>query len=271
MNSLSEFIWWMCNDQNPHRKLPMVYSYSELSRRLGYKSRSFIREVAEKKRAPSLQLVQRLNSFLKCNSTWTHYFENIYKKEMTTDALELQRCETQIIENKNRIRKGLLSKKINTRMHDSRFYINDPDTPVIFAALGSPENGASVSEIQTRTHLKPAKIQMILDLFVEKKVVKTLNDRYYLDDIHIFLERFGNDEVFLSDIQNATQKIQHQSRQKQITKDELLFLSSFSISEKNLPELRKKLSVFVRNFIVENEEPNGDKVVNLSTFFTLNR
>ena len=267
MNSIGEILSWLCDRERLTSGKPKVYSYAEVARLLNYKSRSYIREVAEKKAKPNLQLVQRFAQYFKLNAAWKKYFELLCKQEIDADS----KLEVEIVLQRQKLQK--LAAVLKTSFEDSKsdFYIQSPLVPIIYSALGSFEVGASLKDIVQRTSLAEAQIQPALDKLIESGGVVFQQGRYFAKNNQVLIERCNDQDVFINDLNWTIKNLQSRINSKNVQPDELLFLSTYSIADKNLATFKQKLAALLTEFSTETESPDGNTVVNLSAFLTLNK
>lgn len=267
MNSIGEILSWLCDRERLTSGKPKVYSYAEVARLLNYKSRSYIREVAEKKAKPNLQLVQRFAQYFKLNAAWKKYFELLCKQEIDADS----KLEVEIVLQRQKLQK--LAAVLKTSFEDSKsdFYIQSPLVPIIYSALGSFEVGASLKDIVQRTSLAEAQIQPALDKLIESSGVVFQQGRYFAKNNQVLIERCNDQDVFINDLNWTIKNLQSRINSKNVQPDELLFLSTYSIADKNLATFKQKLAALLTEFSTETESPDGNTVVNLSAFLTLNK
>lgn len=267
LSSIGEILSWLCDRERVTLGKPKVYSYAEVARLLNYKSRSYIREVAEKKSKPNLQLVQRFAQYFKLNTAWKKYFELLCKQEIDPDS----KIEVEILLQRQKLQKLLAVLKTSFEQTKTDFYIQSPLVPIIYSALGSFEIGASLKDIIQRTSLAESQIQPALDKLIESGGVVFQQGRYFAKNNQVLIERCNDQDVFINDLNWTIKNLQSRISAKNIQSDELLFLSTYSIADKNLSTFKQKLAALLTEFSTETESPDGNTVVNLSAFLTLNK
>lgn len=268
LNSIGEFLYWLCDQERSRTRVkPKLYSYAELARLFNYKSRSYIREVAEKKSKPNPQLIGRLSQYFKFNNTWKKYFELLCLLE-AADEKDRYNLKTELLLQKQKLQKQISILRTSFEKNKTDIYIHSPLIPVIYSALGSLEKGASLDEIILRTHINEIHIRPALDTLVQSSSVIFQDGRYYAKSNQVMIDRCHDQETFINDVNWTLKNLQTRINSKSIHSDEMLFLSTYSIADDQLAQFKKKLSALLTEFSTDTESPDGNKVVKLSAFLT---
>lgn len=250
--------------------LSFTISYAELSRRAGFKARSFPREVVKGDRSVNLKNIEqfaeglRLNRELKSLLTTLVQIESTEVPEKIAKLQEtLQRLRRKIRSPKQianpAIPKQALPVKLDRWVKETAF-------AKVYAALGEAEVGATVDEIQSRTGLSLSDVGHALRILEKWEVLQfnASSGRYLPMHLHVLLSAHSSEEIFRACFQDAVSRMQTAFPEKAQSKEDLFFASTFSVRKSNMPELRQRMKELLSEFVEESETALGDDVVTLA-------
>ena len=134
---------------------------------------------------------------------------------------------------------------------------------MVYAALGSVERGATVSEISQRTELSDFEVEAALEHMLKGGLALKKKARYYPLQAHLSFEGLNQSEIFKKHfILNSERAIK--IVKSGLSSDSKLFMSSaFSVNPADLPKLKDELRSLLLKFVDSSERANGHKVVNI--------
>lgn len=236
---------------------PRKVSYSQISKKMGLRSRSNVREVAEGLKNPSPAFLFSFCEAWKMTAAWKSFFYALHALEITDSIRERETLN----QARQRIRKQLARKAFRG---ESKNLLHSPSIPLVFAALGSVEQGSPLLEISKKTGLPAEKIDQILAELVAAGAAKVENGIAYPIGLHLVLETVGADEFFRRDTSHSLTIAKN--RLNLPNTNDYFFGSTFSIQEQDLPTLKDKLDILLKDYVSEAESSEGNRIVNLTAF-----
>jgi uncharacterized protein (TIGR02147 family) len=240
-------------------------SYSLLARRAGFSARSYTREIMTGKKPVTTKSFDALASALTLSKDAAAYLRLLLALEIDAfNPKQFSRAEIEglLRRQRSKIEKRSENRKLRPKNGDA-FGIED--WPLVFASLGSWESGVSLSEISTRTGLAISHCELMLREMINHEIVhhEVISGRYIPKNQHLLFEKLAADkrlqDFFLRDLR----KLQTRASERFDRADHLFFDSTFSILEERLAELRKVLWSTLVEFVDDQEDSTGGKIVTL--------
>lgn len=242
-------------------------NFSDLSRRAGFSSRSYIKEViAGKKRLTATSMAKFKKAFHLSGPLATYFgtLVELEEPDVNVEALprevllaKLEKIRLRLTRQKNT---GHANKK--TLKTDEIF--KNRYVPLVFASLGSLEGGASLTEIQSRCGLNLDIINSILLHFTQQGLIESKEERYFVKDSELDLFGLGNDINFLNVYIEAISSLRQRAQKGINSKSELFMHSAFTVKAERLPEIKTKLKTILLEFLDEEQIDDGDKIAQLT-------
>lgn len=151
------------------------------------------------------------------------------------------------------------------RASRDRDMLSDPKVLAVYAAAGSPEHGALLEEIRSRTGLQDAEAKVVVSDLQRIGLLAERGGRIHPTDFHLFLKGPGKDEFVLKVFRQACMLATQRAREALESEREMFFASSFCVDERRMPELKAALRKTVLRFVDESIDPEGSRVVRLLT------
>lgn len=243
----------------------IAYSFSALSHRAGFKSRSFISEVLAGKKNMSLVSLQKLCEALSLKSSIKQLTQLLLLKELASSepnpALELkiQGLKKKI---QSEYQRMAFQNQSDQSLKDNPFGF--PELMYIYAALGEHHLGASIEEIVSKTGLSPDVCVRNLEFLQEHQFIERKERRYFANLSHLVLNQLGQSMDFKKIYLRSLCSLQKNADKNFNSTTDLFFHSAFSISQKNLPLLKNKLRELIIDFVDEHEDDDGIKIAKLT-------
>lgn len=259
-----------CKDKTP-------LSYAEFSRRAGFSSRAFIRDVISGDKRVCLSNFDKICLGLKLNSDLKEYFKAMVSAEEADFQAHIK-TEPKIVlrRQSEKIRKSLAIKRINLEdpehqvRHQMRKVLSQPGVSLVFAASGTEAGGASFQEIQKRCRLDEKTIEKAIKELVRFELLSSTDGRFYPCSAHIAIERLGGDEFFKIDFERSITMLKKNFETRPQHAVSLFLSSTFCVEADRLPKLKEHLNKALLEFINEAEASEGDTIVNLIVGLTPN-
>lgn len=235
---------------------PRLMSYSLVSKKMGLRSRSNVREVAEGLKKPSTAFLHSFCEAMKMTAAWKSFFHALHAAEADKPGgRELLKAA-----------RARISKQLKKKIHSgpSKSLLHSPAIPLVFAALGSVESGASIRNIVEKTGLAQPEAEKIVAELVRAGAAREENGIVYPLDLHLVLEIVGADEFFRRDTLNSLSIAK--GRLSLPKNSDYFFSSTLSVLKRDLPKLQDRLDLLLKEYVSEAESADGDQIVNLTAF-----
>ena len=247
-------------------------NYSDLSRRCGFASRSYIKEVLDKRKSLTAHSVGKIKKGLKLSGLLGNFFEllvSIEEPEANVGGFSNEVLRERIEKLRLRLKKNATVAEFLTskEVRNSIFLIRHVSE--VYASLGSVEMGASLDEIRSRCGLSVSQIEPILLHFLRLGVIEISGSRYYVKnpdiDIYDLDENINFQKAYLQSLASLVERAEKGLKSPQ----ELFLHTAFSVQEIRLPILKKKLQQTIEDFMNEEQDDLGEKVVKMNLGFYL--
>jgi uncharacterized protein (TIGR02147 family) len=239
------------------------FGYSDIARRARFSARSFPRDVALGTKRLSPRSLAQLSVGLGLKGDLAEYFRILV--EIETPDCRVKTQSTEKLENS--------LKNLRTRILRRSDEVPNPSSQEtlpelfsiarIYAALGDPADGASLSEIQNRTGVNKSEIQHIIAKFKKSGLITERHERYFACDKHLSLSQLkaGSDfqKFFLLLLSEASAL----ARADFESSERLFFGSTFSVSRADLPALKSELRSILLRYVDQSESARGNAITSL--------
>lgn len=237
-------------------------SYAHITRKAGFSSRAYIREIVIGKKRLTAKALPPLASALGLSGDLQKYFIYLAASK-ESDIQNLYRVKPDAL---GKLRKKLLTQNYTRQESQNlgdRIYAL-PAVTQVFAALGDSNTGSTLEEIVAKIQMPRNMILETLWGLVGTGLVNLKADGHYVAQTeHVAFTELGKSEIFkklyLENLLNTRRVAESEFESAQ----DLFFLSSFSVNSSRLPELKTQLRELLHRFVEESEQPDGDAVVNL--------
>jgi hypothetical protein len=146
---------------------------------------------------------------------------------------------------------------------DASQLFHDPSTLVIMSAVGTPEKGAQLEEIISRSGLSAAEVKLLLPKLVQAKIIRLENTCYFVDDFHQFLSADVQKEAFAAVFSAACHVAAQKASTAKNEDSEMFFTSFFCVDRAKLPELKAALRKTLLQFVDDSIQTDANSVVRL--------
>ncbi len=242
-------------------------TYAEFSRRAGFSSRAFIRDIINGAKSVNLNNFERICTGLKLNSDMKEYFKALVAIEESQFTFgQKEEPKIRLAKKKEKILKYLTVKKMSKADHSreiTKLLLNS-EIPLVYAASGTTELGASFDEIKKRSKLSDYVIENCIKLLMQSNILVLKNNRYYPCSPHIAIEELGGDNFFKLDFSRSLAKLKNISENRPQHNISLFLSSTFSVQESQLTQLKENLNSVLMEFITQSENPSGETLVTLT-------
>lgn len=243
-------------------------TYAVLTRRAGFSSRSYVRDVMTGKRRLTQDALPRFVKAMELKGEYRRFFSLLVQSAPNRFGIVSDsKVKDKIVRLKNRVLSTREPGRFPTHAHSLYLGKNRLE---IYAALGTPESGATLEEICTRTGFSKEECSKTLVQMMSDGAVSpgSEGNRFFAKEPHLVLPKIGNQGVFQASYLHFLEETKARAK-KEFESDDQLFISSvFSIDPKQMPEFKEELRQLLVRFVDTAENPNGKKVVRLVTGFT---
>jgi uncharacterized protein (TIGR02147 family) len=240
------------------------FGYSDIARRGAFKSRSFPREVALGKKNLTHSSLQKFVIGLGLKGILAEYFRALV--ELETPECRTQNFQSDKLENKLRnLRSRLLKKSfanVDTKVSEAPFEL--AHIPQVYAALGLPLVGATLSEIKKRTSLPIDEIATVIEKLLKSGFIEQQGQRYLAKQNHLNLPGLKQSQIFKEFFLKTVAEASMKARSHFDSDEDLFFSSSFSVKKSDLRQLKNELREVLLRYVDDAEKPQGDSVVSMA-------
>lgn len=235
------------------------HSYAFIARSAGFASRSFPREVVTGKKSLTLLSAQALGVGLKLNQDLREYLIALVDFETgAANTADAQKKEKKL-------------KSIRTRIHrrksgsgsENETVFLDRHFSSVFSALGRPDKGATLQEIEKRTGLGIAEIHLTVEHLVKLGLVEIKNNRYIGLGNHLAFTELKKNGAFHRLFLDRIQTVRSLAAKDFDSKRALFQETTFSVRQDRLPQLKAELRELILKFVDEAEDAEGDGIASL--------
>lgn len=233
-------------------------NYADFSRKCGFSSRSFIVEFLSGKKQLSVDSLRRIKMALKLPKNYLKYFELLVFKEnpvIRPSNLKTPLIETKLVELKNQIYQ--VAQYENKQSLD---WLTQPETFLIYAALGSICRGASIEEIHLRTQFPLEKIKDILAVMISHKLISRKKSRYYVFSETLDVLNFKDAQTMKILTENIFQGLRKNFNKTFNNPNSTVFFTTFSIQQSQIKNFKRELNELIFQLIDKYQDDDGTTV-----------
>lgn len=251
-----EFVesYWVLRNKND-RKI----NYAELSRRCKYSSRAHIYELLTGKKKISAPVVVRLSEALRLKSTEKRLFALLAEKETSSKVTKALDDSIKVLAAKLILQTQINDSEIKMTEVFSGYHVFS-----IYAALGSPEKGASLAELKSSTNINENLILTALEKFIATGCVEKNKDRYFLTTVSLDLVNLGANLNFKEAFLRALDQIKPRAQRMEFFGSDLYFHTAIPIRKGTQKLLKERLRECIIDFIDKNDGGIGDEIVHIN-------
>ncbi|MBL7672421.1 MAG: hypothetical protein JNM39_18225 [Bdellovibrionaceae bacterium] len=244
-----------------HRR---TLSYAEFSRRAGFSSRSYIRDILLGKKRVNLSNFEKIAVGLKLTSHQREFFRALVTLEEPGFRVRTTLGPEAILAKQIlKIRKSCRLKRLSKDKLDVKGLLDSAEVALVFASTGTEIQGASHDEIEGRCKLGQTLVKNALQALIRSDLVSARDGRFFPCSAHVAFERLGGDEFFRHDFLRTVASLKRKFENQPNQSTSLFLASTFCVCESQLPALKESLSQVLFHFISGAEDSQGDTVVEL--------
>lgn len=256
-----KFIRELLDEKSRRKKI----NFSELSRRAGFSSRSFLKEVLDGKKQLTLSSADRVKKALGLSGLWATYFETLVSMELTETRSEKSiELTGRLDKMRARLEKQSERKTLKTSAKQNDTLFNDAKIGEVYASLGTPQKGANLEEVMSRCGLAPEACQTVLNRLSREGLIEKRDLRYYVLDASLDIFGLGDRATFQRFYLEALKRLEHRAQKGLVSEQEFFTHSVFCIEEKRMPELKSRLKKLLVEFLDESQNDDGDRTAKLT-------
>ncbi len=238
------------------------FSYSDIARVGGFKARSFPRDVALGLKNLSPSSLYGFTKGLGLSGELAEYFRllvEIAHPQCRTKPTTLERLNKLV----SNLRKRILAKRSSQIGVAEAHAFGHQLIPLIYAALGTLEDGTSFDQILSRTKLSKSQVTEPLQKMIDSGLVRKNRNQYFALSNHLDLPNLNSNQIFRDYFFHMLDQSKMKAELDFSGKRNLHFSSSFSISSSEIGKLREDLRSTLSSYVDAAENAKGDEVVSL--------
>jgi len=235
-------------------------SFADLARKMGFSSRSFVRQLMIGNRRPNLQNCRQISQGLGLSSEASDYFELLIVAE--NQQLDPVAFDKKLNEAELKLRRSLDKGVRQIRKTDP---IPFERWPFIYASLGSPKQGRTLPEIVEMSGQNKTVCFEILEALQKKEMIHwdSKQQRYFAKEEIIEIGELGNSKI----LKNLYKLIALETLRRvdsDLSGGQALFHSSvFSVRKEQMPQLTKDLNKVLSAYMCSAEDSEGQELAML--------
>ncbi|WP_374077255.1 hypothetical protein [Bdellovibrio bacteriovorus] len=233
---------------------------ADFSRRAGFSSRSFLSEYLAGKKGLSRESVGQLKTALKLPKPYLDLFSLLVGKDQP--ELLARRLSVEDIERQMGSIKVSVARQTEamSQIKDPSRLISKPTLFRVFAALGTEEEGASLSEITTRASMSPENVIESLQFLMNEGAITTQNGRYYVRSHQIDFLKMSDSSSLADLTRTLCSQIRADANEIAADSKNYIFYTAFSLQSHQLPEFKEKLREAIFGVLDQYQDDKGDSV-----------
>ncbi len=139
-----------------------------------------------------------------------------------------------------------------------------PYLPIVYASLGTAEQGATAKEIQQRSGLRVGEVARGLQALADLGAVREVGERYFAPTAHVNLPHLRESGVYGAYYRELLKRASRHAEQQLRSPQALHFSSALSVSSQELPRFKEELRALLTRFVDQAEKGDGDRVVSIA-------
>lgn len=147
-------------------------------------------------------------------------------------------------------------------------FFKNPNNPIIYAALGTYDEGATFEDISKRTKLETKEIEKSLEILASIGALKIKDSVYFANRQFLFTTKSIYNSHFHRFYLHMLENHQKKAMRQFESQEHLFYSNVFSINEEDMKGLRDDLLEVLNRYVQKAENPTGNKIVTLQTAFT---
>ncbi len=219
------------------------------------KSRSHPREVVLGLKKISLEGAKQIGRGLKLPNDLNEYFLLLAENELAKNSKSRTFLKEEIEKSRLQIQRRVKSKNLNPK----DFY-SISQASLVYAALGSIENGATLDELVMKTRINPEQVQAIIRNLELKKFIVSHENLYFPTDRHLSFSDLKEGENFQSFYLSRLKQLQKRVSKSLTSDSELFWEATLSVKASKLNELKEELRQVLIRFAEGAEASDGESL-----------
>jgi uncharacterized protein (TIGR02147 family) len=250
--------------KNPH------FSHTVFVQKSGFASRSFPGDVIRGNKNITLRSLTKVIFGLGLTGVLSRYFTLLVELEHQNLRFNNKTAES-ISKDLNNLREKFKRKLQNPQIQIKNEMFSQFHRSIIYAALGSNEKGATLSDIHKKTKLESKVCRSELEALVRIGAVdyqETRDNRYRPVQSHLVFADMQNTQDYQKHMASALEEAQKHSVGIIKNESELFLHSVLSVKKRDLTKLKSLLREQINDFVDTSESDEGESLYHLTcTFF----
>ena len=238
-------------------------SLTSISRRAGFTSRSFIKDVIDGRRRLTPLSITNFKKGLRLSGSWAQLFEFLVALEEPDVNFD------QLSEHELRERIAKLRKKLSLNLKKGKRFLNfvevediftRPEVYSVFAALGTQQDGASLDEISLKTGFAKDSCQDLLTALTKEQIAVIRDGRYFASESVIDIFGSGKRDRFRRMYGSFAQDLYRRTAKSLGSPDEFFYCAALSIKTDDMKKLKERIRESIIEVLDEAQDDGGDRI-----------
>lgn len=234
-------------------------SYNQIAIRAGFKSRSFPREVANGHKKLTASSLPLMIKGMGLKNDLAEYFKVLVCLQHP-EILEVPKSLGQLKRKLSNLRariQGERSVSVGNDPYEVKYF------PFVYAACGTFENGATITQVKQRSGLDDTTLNKTLEHLVNLGVLRKQGIRIFPKESHLVMKELVKSPGFRQHFQHLLDLASKAARADFESQEKLFFTSSFSVKREDVPQLKLELMKTLLQFVDGSEDAEGNKVMSI--------
>ncbi len=141
------------------------------------------------------------------------------------------------------------------------------DATLVYASLGSLENGVDLSTIHLKTRIPQGRLEVILSDLVDKGFVREQASRYFPTERHLSFSEIKAGGSFQKHYATRASSLRKRATECFDSQTELFWEATLSVRMRDLTRLKEELRILLNRYVEEAEAADGETLRSLTVGF----
>lgn len=235
------------------------YSLTVFANKSGLASRGFIVDVIKEKKRLTVRSTPKAAKGLGLNGKLKNLFFALVESDESGNSDRVEKLRSQLL--------SQLRQTESENTVSSKTIYSDLNFLIVYAALGTEALGATKEEILSRTSLSEDIVTTILQKMMHEKILRTESERFIAVNSHLVFENMRRDQGFQKVFLDSMKLAREQAMRSMDSDQKLFFHAVVPAKKMNLSKMKIALKTALTEFIHENQNDEGDQVVQVQLAF----
>lgn len=254
---------------------PKKLTFGEFAKRSNFASKAYLNDIIAGRKRITPGAFDKVVAGLRLNSLWAKYLRclvSLEESKFHTADRGQDYYRAQRLKAKDQIQRGRSVRALRENQLEAQRIFLRPDFPEIYASLGDLGTGETLEGISRKTRLPIDSLKVALAELESIGLLHYDPSKQRYVPLSVGVEAYGlkDTSAFKSDFFRSLDKVKQRFTKQAPSENSLFMTQSFSVSSRQLNNLRKQLAEIVENFAAQAEDSDGDCVAEVCIGFTHN-